>query len=221
MKERPGVMLYFENRECIEALSDDEAGKLMKATLQYAQTGENPQFEGVLNLVWLLLRPVIDRDAQRYRTQCLTKTYAVYCREQDKKGEDRLSFDDWCLSNGSGDTFCYPTTTTATTTTPTTTPTTSTATATTTSSTAATAAAPTVDAAPSVFTSTDQVNRLGAHGKVLLTNKDFFTLRDEYGQAEMIDLAWKAEALAEQRGYDTDTLNWPDFLRYCHQSGRI
>lgn len=204
MKEQPGVMLYFENRECIEALSDADAGRLTKAILQYAQTGKRPQFEGVLHIVWLVLKPVIDRDAGRYLRLCQQKAYAVYCREQDKTGDPRLTYDEWCASETSSDPSRYPTTTTTTNT-----ATTTTATANTTTTTTANTAA-----APTLFESTDKINRLGANGRVILTNKDFFELRDEFGQERFFDLVWKAESFAMERGYDPDTLNWPKFLRH-------
>lgn len=207
MKERPGVMLYFENRECVDALPDEDAGKLMKAILSYAQTGENPQFEGVLNLVWLLLRPIIDRDGERYHTLSIQRAYASYCREQEKNGAAKIPYEEFRSSKSSDDVFRYPTTTT--------TPTTTTST-----STAATTA-PTADVPTSVFTSTDRINHLGAHGKVLLTNKDYFELMNEYGAPALSDLMWKAETLAEQRGYDTDTMDWPNFLRHCRNKGIV
>lgn len=221
MKERPGVMLYFENRDCIDALSDADAGQLVKATLRYAQTGERPQFEGLLNIVWLLLRPIIDRDAERYRYQCLTKTYAVYCRTQDKKGEERLSFDDWCLSNETSDTLCYPTTTTTTNTTSNTTTATTPDTTPTANTTTASTAAATADEAPSVFTSTEKINHLGLHRTVVLTNKDYFELQNKYGQQTFLLLIEEAERRALERGYDPDTLDWPKFIQFCHENGGI
>ena len=112
MKERPGMMLYFENRACIDALSDAEAGKLIKGLLRYACDGTVPQFDGVLRLVWLMFQPKLDYDAARYDHLCRQKMYAVYCREQEKSNQIKLTFTDWLkYTFASNDTERYPTAT--------------------------------------------------------------------------------------------------------------
>ena len=112
MKERPGMMLYFDNKDCIDALTDAEAGRLMKGLLAYACDGTLPRFDGALKLVWLMFKPKLDLDAERYFRHCRQKSYAVYCREQDKRKLPKLSFDEWLSEDSASDDIgCYPTTT--------------------------------------------------------------------------------------------------------------
>lgn len=205
MKDRPGVMLYFDHQECIEELSDEEAGKLIKGTLQYAQKGTVPQFAGGLKLVWLMLKPRLDYDAQRYYKLCRQKSYAVYCREQEKKQLPKQTFDEWQAEQSlSDDTECYPSTTTNTTTTPTAT------TATTTNTTTTATAAATIPASPA--------EKVGHHGKnrtIRLTDADYLDLMDEIGLSGLCDTMLYAEPKAQELGYDTETLDWKAFLRKC------
>lgn len=207
MKERPGVMFYFENRACIDALNDEEAGRLAKGILKYAQEGAEPAFDGVLRIVWLALRPNVDRDAQRYERQCRQKQYAVYCREQDRREQPRSSYEEWYADQMMcSDAVCYPTTTT--TTTPTTTPTTTT---TPTSTTAATATDPIAETSAAE----EEKMRFGLHQTILLTKQEYTELMNEFGCTELHELFLTAEPLAMKRNYDPHTLNWPQYLRFC------
>ena len=97
-KQRPGIMIYFEDyMPVVEMLGDAQLGSLFRALMQYAATGAEPEAEmdGVLRMVYGMLKPKLDRDEQAYRLTCLKRQYAVYCREQDRNHLARLSFEDW------------------------------------------------------------------------------------------------------------------------------
>lgn len=61
-------MLYWETFDVLEALVDGDAKRMMSAIRQYSQYGALPDFSdnAVLNTLWLLLRPKLDADAERY-----------------------------------------------------------------------------------------------------------------------------------------------------------
>lgn len=218
MKDRPGVMFYFENQDCINALTDEECGKLTKGIMEYAKTGEEPTFDSVLRIVWLAMRPTVDRDGKRYERQCSQKQYAVYCREQDRRGEPRRSYEDWYehqLMNG--DAFCYPNTTANTDTnanTNTNTNTDTTANTTTYTNAAANATVPISEAPPA----DEEKQHFGQGRTILLTKTEFTDLMNEIGLTRLHEVFLYAEPLAQKRGYDPDTLNWPQFLRFCHKN---
>lgn len=156
---KPGVMLYFDLRPCLKRLTGEQKGQLFEAILEYGEFGVAPDFDADIGLAvaWDLIRPMIDRDNERYLAQVKKKQYAVYTRECKKNGIDAPDFETWRLmSSGDNerhhvisgdnerhlpmtdDNGCYPiTTATPATTTPTPTPTTTT-TATTTPTTATT-----------------------------------------------------------------------------------
>lgn len=142
---RPGIMIYFDMQKPLSWLADAEKGRLFDAILQYGQTGEEPEFEGMLAMAWSFIQPKLDKDQTEYDKTVLKRQYATWCRKMKQRGLPDLPFDEWVLLSDeqrehmiSHDTTCnhmishditwYPTTTTTptTATTPTTTTTTNT-----------------------------------------------------------------------------------------------
>ena len=93
---RPGVMLYFDGvAQVLERLTDEQAGQLFKAIFAYALAGEIKDLDPLAAVVFDLLRPKIDRDAERYDSKVLKSRYAVWCRENVRKGGQPVSFEQW------------------------------------------------------------------------------------------------------------------------------
>lgn len=93
-------MLYFDTAPAIEMLSDADCGKLFKAMLRYAMSGELPAFSGLLGMAWTFIQPKIDADGRRFCNSVAQKRYAVYVREQKRSGADYMSFEEFKLSSG-------------------------------------------------------------------------------------------------------------------------
>lgn len=83
MSQRPGVMIWLDWHASIGMLSDEASGKLFKAILDYAEYGVVPDFskDATLSVVWALIRPKIDHDAERYDGICTNKRYSTFCRD--------------------------------------------------------------------------------------------------------------------------------------------
>lgn len=96
---KPGVMIYFDIRPGLRRLTTEERGELFDVILDYAEFGKEPDVNGMVGLAWDLIRPKIDRDTCKYNEQITKKQYAVYVREEKKKGNKPLKFDDWLLSH--------------------------------------------------------------------------------------------------------------------------
>lgn len=64
------VCLYLSYLQTLEPYTDAEKGRLMTAMLNYATTGEIPQFEGNERYIWPTLRSQIDRDTDAYNAKC-------------------------------------------------------------------------------------------------------------------------------------------------------
>ena len=97
-KERPGVMLYFDDiRPAINRLDPGQSGALLRSILDYAQYGAVPELDPMTSLVFEMLMPKLDRDAERYEESREQRQYAVYAREKKKMGESCLSFAEWRL----------------------------------------------------------------------------------------------------------------------------
>lgn len=97
--KRPGVMLYFDDiKPAINRMDDEQCGRLLRAIVSYAETGEKPEIDGVEGLVFDMLTPKIDRDGERYEENREQRQYAVYVRERKRAGEAYLPISEWRLS---------------------------------------------------------------------------------------------------------------------------
>ena len=57
------LKVFTDFEEAIEPINDAEAGRLFRAMLKYARTGETPQFSGNERYVWPTAKLNIDREA--------------------------------------------------------------------------------------------------------------------------------------------------------------
>lgn len=151
MSERPGFMVYFDSAPAFERLSDGDAGKLIKAVFSYASTGALMPLDGMTAMAFDLLRPRLDRDAEKYEQTIQRRRYGGYSKACRERGEDPLDYEAWLEHAHACTSMPTVTTTTASTT-----------------ATAATATtAPTVTTAvtPSVKTATDTTGNSNGSGK--------------------------------------------------------
>lgn len=136
---KPGVMLYFDIRPCLKRLTVEQKGQLFEAILEYGEFGVAPDFDADIGLAvaWDLIRPMIDRDNERYEKISKRRSEAACKRWGTNNANASNSIQvDANDTNASGCMQVIPTTPTTTTTpTPTTTPTTTTTTTATTATT--------------------------------------------------------------------------------------
>lgn len=99
LKSPPGVLLYREVYVCIQHLTDEDAGRLVRALFEYSFEGLAPQLPAHLSLVWTLLQPALDRDRVRYEDKVRKAAYAADSRERKRKGLPRLSYSEWLDDN--------------------------------------------------------------------------------------------------------------------------
>ena len=71
MKEKPGVMLYFDRLPYLNRMDDVQRGKLFLWIMEYAQYGVVPEVEDpMLGMAWDVVKPAIDLDTERYEAKC-------------------------------------------------------------------------------------------------------------------------------------------------------
>ena len=66
MLQMPYVCLYLDYLDSFRGLSDAACGKLIKAMLHYAATGEESPLTGPARILWPSIRSQLDRDAKKY-----------------------------------------------------------------------------------------------------------------------------------------------------------
>lgn len=62
---KESFVLYTEQKEVVDSLSDENAGKLFKGIYEYV-SGSEPQFNNLLKFVFIPIRQQLDRNAQKY-----------------------------------------------------------------------------------------------------------------------------------------------------------
>lgn len=96
--ERPGIMAYFSDWLPLLELNDTELAGLFRAVIRYGKYGEIPEFSGLLNVMWSMIRPKIDNDGKSYEKQVAHARYMAYKRKFDnahKGNEKALDEEDW------------------------------------------------------------------------------------------------------------------------------
>jgi len=66
------VKVFSDFAEDIEALSDEEAGRLFRAMLAYAEDGTEPSLTGAERILWPSVRKTIDRQGDAYQKKCVS-----------------------------------------------------------------------------------------------------------------------------------------------------
>lgn len=69
-------VLYYEYRQHLLYLSDEERGKLLMALLEYGENGTEPTLEGAALMAFSFIRAQMDRDAQKYAETCRKRSEA-------------------------------------------------------------------------------------------------------------------------------------------------
>lgn len=70
--KKPSFLVYYDNKNIISRLPDDEAGKLFKSLFLYGREEVKPDFDEspALAMAFDILSMAIDRDKEKYVTRC-------------------------------------------------------------------------------------------------------------------------------------------------------
>ena len=64
--EKKSFMLYYDYREQLALLTDEERGRLLMAILDYGENGTEPELEGATRMAFSFIRAQMDRDAEKW-----------------------------------------------------------------------------------------------------------------------------------------------------------
>lgn len=92
MAKKDSFILYTEQKAVINKLSDEQAGKLIKAIYEYVETGEMPELDNVLDLVITPFKTVLDKDKAKYEEVSKARAEAgSKGGKQNKQNEAKIS----------------------------------------------------------------------------------------------------------------------------------
>ena len=92
-KDANTILLFTDQRAAIEYLSDEDAGRLIKAIYAYADEGVLPDFEGPMMSLFTVIRTQIDRSREAYKAKCEknrdnSRKRKVFLGKQDEQSID-------------------------------------------------------------------------------------------------------------------------------------
>ena len=111
-KDANTILLFTEHRVAIDYLSDEDAGKLIKALFAYVDEGKLPDFNGPMMSLFTVIRTQIDRSHEAYKAKC-EKNRSNSMKRKAMQGNSKVvSMDNDCNPLLSTDNDrCPPTTT--------------------------------------------------------------------------------------------------------------
>jgi hypothetical protein len=92
---RDSFVLFQEQEEVIKKLSDEQAGKLYKAIFVYNRTGEAPELDFMLELIFTPIKQQLDRSTEKWEKTCQKRSEAGI-----KSGESRRNKTNKCSEKG-------------------------------------------------------------------------------------------------------------------------
>lgn len=87
--QRNGFLLYLNQKEIIDELTDQEAGIIFKAIFDYVKTKKVPKLNKMLKLVFLQIKNNLDNDEKRYNEKCAKNKENIkrYWEKQKQKND--------------------------------------------------------------------------------------------------------------------------------------
>ena len=67
---KKSILLYQDQKEVFDTLTDEQAGKLIKAIFQYQENGEFILIDPLLKIIMIPIRQSIDRNSDKYDSVC-------------------------------------------------------------------------------------------------------------------------------------------------------
>ena len=89
--DKKGFLFYYDYREHLQILTDEERGKLLIALLDYGVTGEHQKLEGAALMAFSFITSQMDRDAERYADKCKKRSEAGKQGGRPRKAKDSES----------------------------------------------------------------------------------------------------------------------------------
>lgn len=68
-QEKKSFMLYFDYREHLALLNDEERGRLLMALFDYGEYGTDPELDGAPRMAFSFIRAQMDRDNEKWETK--------------------------------------------------------------------------------------------------------------------------------------------------------
>lgn len=69
-KKKESFILYLQQKEIFNKLTDEQAGKIIKAIYEYEDSGKTPNFDFGLDIVFTSIKTSLDSNRAKYQEKC-------------------------------------------------------------------------------------------------------------------------------------------------------
>ena len=83
--DNKSFIIYKEWEECVDELSDEEAGKLFKALFDFASRGENTVLNDCAKFTCMFIKRAIERDGEKWEKVCKARSDAAKAKHDKKE----------------------------------------------------------------------------------------------------------------------------------------
>lgn len=87
--DRKAFLLYYNWLEALERLDPADRWKTLMALIEYSRYGVMPELEGAAEILFIIAKPVIDSDREKYEHRCKVNA------ENGSKGGRTSKADNW------------------------------------------------------------------------------------------------------------------------------
>ena len=85
--EKESFIIHTDDMECVDTLSDEQAGRLFKALLRYSKSGAAPKLSGSELMAFMFMKKQLDRDREKYIEICEKRRLAGLKGGRPKKND--------------------------------------------------------------------------------------------------------------------------------------
>ena len=85
--DNKSFIVYKDWEEYITMLSDEEAGRLFKALFAFSKRAEEYDFDGAMQMVFIMMRNAIERDGHKWEETCAVRSEIAKRREANKRAQ--------------------------------------------------------------------------------------------------------------------------------------
>ena len=67
--DKNSFLIYLDYQEQFDLLTDEQAGKLIKAIIKYEKTGKTSELDGVTKMAFSFIKTQLDRDREKWKEE--------------------------------------------------------------------------------------------------------------------------------------------------------
>lgn len=93
--EKASFLIYLDYQEQFELLTDEQAGRLIKAIIKYEKQGEIIELDGTTKMAFSFIKAQLDRDREKYQAKCKKNKENGAKGGRPRKNQKDISKTEW------------------------------------------------------------------------------------------------------------------------------